>query len=183
MPRERNSPKAAAKPARLLPRQATCLEIVSEIDRLTGRNTIDAVYRDKVISDRSRYYEIGSTGKKPEVQIIYTLLGFELKIGRRRLLCPDLATARYLSVFANIGCEKIAVPYDITRVSRIADELESIWRQMLLLVDQLTAGRSPRLRSIVMKSLKQGLNRKINEMGPGDKFPQFSPPKKRRLLR
>ena len=53
------------------------------------------------------------------------MLGIELKVANRRLLCPDLATARYLSVFARLGCDVIAVPYDITQISRIADELES----------------------------------------------------------
>jgi hypothetical protein len=28
---------------------------------------------------------------------------------------PDLATARYLAIFARVGCQAVAVPYDITK--------------------------------------------------------------------
>jgi hypothetical protein len=54
----------------------------------------------------------------------------ELKVGRQRMLCPDLATARYLAVFARLGAKAIAIPYDITKISQIADELESSWHRM-----------------------------------------------------
>ena len=80
------------------------------------------------------------TSKRPSpsarVEIQHTLLGVELKLGRKRLLCPDLATARYLSVFARLGCQDVALPYDITKISQLADELESSWYRMLLLAEQ-----------------------------------------------
>ena len=52
----------------------------------------------------------------------------------------------YLSVFARAGCEEVAVPYDITRVSLFADELESSWHRMLLLADHEAAQRTDSLR-------------------------------------
>ncbi len=86
----------------------------------------------------SAHAPITSIPSSPPVRVViqHTLLGVELKLGRKRLLCPDLATARYLSVFARIGCQDVAVPYDITKISHLADELESSWYRMLLLADQ-----------------------------------------------
>jgi hypothetical protein len=90
---------------------------------------------------------------------MHTLFGIELLVGKRRLICPDLATARYLSVFARLGCQQVAVPYDITRISRIADQLESAWHQMMLLVDHLAG--TGRLRAAAKRELIEGLQREI----------------------
>src|SRR5687768_3983850 len=79
------------------------------------------IYSERILKMRTRSYTFGAVNRKPRVDIQHTLLGVELKVGQRRLLCPDLATARYLSVFARAGCEEVAVPYDITRVSLLAD--------------------------------------------------------------
>ena len=80
--------------------------------------------------------------------MLHTLLGIELKIGNRALLCPDLATARYLAVFAQAGCEVIAMSFDITQISWILDELGSRWHRMMLLMDHFTEDRSERLRCV-----------------------------------
>src|ERR671913_2114581 len=96
------------------------------------------IYRNRVLQMRTRSYHFGALPKKPVCLIQHTLLGIELKVGRRRMLCPDLATARYLSVFARIGCKAVAIPYDITRISHVADELESSWYRILLLAEEST---------------------------------------------
>src|SRR6185436_620592 len=90
----------------------------------------------------TRSYHFEKLSASARVVIQHTLLGVELKVGRRRMLCPDLATARYLSVFARIGSNDVAVPYDITKISQIADELESSWYRMLLLVEQEARAKS-----------------------------------------
>ncbi len=93
------------------------------------------IYTQRILKTRTRSYSFGVLQRKPRVEIQHTLLGVELKVGRRRLSCPDLATARYLSVFARASCKGVAIPYDITRISRLADELESSWQRMLLLAN------------------------------------------------
>src|ERR1051325_8638964 len=110
-------------------------DIAAEIERQMGDLAIDALYRKRILSQRTRQYELKAGIKSSPVEVLHTLLGIELKIANRRLLCPDLATARYLSVFARLGCETIALPYDITQISRIADELESSWHRMIVLLD------------------------------------------------
>ena len=44
----------------------------------------------------------------------------------------------YLQVFARIGCQEVAIPYDITKISTIADDLESSWQKILLLFESET---------------------------------------------
>jgi hypothetical protein len=155
-------------------------DIVAEILNQLGDQSAAAIYRDKVLSQRTRQYELKAAGKNLAVEILHTLLGIELKIGNRRLLCPDLATARYLSVFARAGCDLIAVPYDITQISRLADELESSWHRMLLLVEHYGVGRSDRLRATVKRKLVEAMGAAVAGLGAGSKFPQFNQKTKQR---
>jgi hypothetical protein len=131
------------------------------------------IYRQRIRTKRTRAYEFAGLRKASRVEIQHTLLGVELKAGRRRLLCPDLATARYLSVFARAGCEHVAVPYDITRISQLADELESSWHRMLLLVDHYCGDRSPALKARVTKLLVNDIRREVTDAGAGALMPEF----------
>jgi hypothetical protein len=149
-------------------------DIVAEIENQLGDQSIAAIYQKQILSQRTRQYELKAPVKKTTVEVLHTLLGIELKIGNRRLLCPDLATARYLAIFAGIGCELIAVPYDITQISRLADELESSWHRMLLLVDHFAVGRSDRLRAVIKRKLIETTRAAILKLGAGAKFPQFN---------
>jgi hypothetical protein len=155
-------------------------DIVIEIASQLGDQSIAAIYRDKILSQRTRQYELKASIKKTTVEILHTLLGIELKIGNRRLLCPDLATARYLSIFARAGCEVVAVPYDITQISRLADELESSWQRMLVLVEHFSVGRTDRLRAVIKRKLIENTRAEIIKLGAGTKFPQFNQKTKQR---
>lgn len=149
-------------------------DIAAEIKKQIGDQSLEAIYRDRVLVQRTRQYELRAPAKSARVEILHTLLGIELKIANRRLLCPDLATARYLSVFARIGCDVIAVPYDITQVSRIADELESSWHRTMLLAEHFTVGRSERLRTNVRVRILKDARTSIASLGAGTKVPQFN---------
>ena len=149
-------------------------DIAAEIARQLGNQTLAMIYREKILSQRTRQYELKAGGKSHRIEVLHTLLGIELKVGNRRLLCPDLATARYLSVFARLGCEIIAVPYDITQISRLADELESSWHRMMLLVEHFAKERGARLLAKVRKRLISDLRTQITESGAGAKIPQFN---------
>lgn len=156
------------------PRAVRAEDIVAEITRQLDDKSIPATYRNKILSQRTRQYELRASAKKLSVEVLHTLLGIELKIGNRRLLCPDLATARYLTVFARVGCEVIAVPYDITQISWIADELESSWHRMMLLIEHFTDDRSERLKNSVRRRLLEQTRTEIVQLGPGAKFPEFN---------
>lgn len=158
-------------------------DISAEVVQQLGDLCITSIYREKVRSQRTRQYELRAPTQNTSVDVLHTLLGIELKIGNRRLLCPDLATARYLSVFARLGCDVIALPYDITQISVIADELEASWHRMILLVDHLTEGRSARLRSMVRRRLIAETRANIASLGAGSRFPEFNSPTRQRAKR
>jgi hypothetical protein len=131
------------------------------------------LYCARILSKRTRSYHFAGLARTARVEIQHTLLGVELKAGRRRLLCPDLATARYLSVFARAGCEHVAVPYDITRISQLADELESSWQRMLLLLDQLARGRAQSFKSRIRRLLLAQIRDEVAAAGAGAAVPEF----------
>lgn len=138
------------------------------------------IYRERIRSKRTRAYHFAGLPKTARVEIQHTLLGVELKAGRRRLLCPDLATARYLAVFARAGCEEVAVPYDITKISQLADELESSWHRMLLLSDHRAAGEAPGFKSRVHRALIGKIRAEIAAAGVGATIPEFKQTTKQR---
>jgi hypothetical protein len=138
------------------------------------------IYRERILKLRTRSYHFDSVNTSARIVIQHTLLGVELKIGRRRLLCPDLATARYLSVFARLGCKDVALPYDITKISHLADELESSWYRMLLLVEQEAKAESARFKARVRGLLLAKIRANIEEAGPGTRVPEFKQTTKQR---
>ena len=156
-------------------------EYAHKIQEQLGETWLPRIYRERILKLRTRSYHFDSVKGRPRVEIQHTLLGVELKIGRRRLLCPDLATARYLSVFARLGCQDVAVPYDITKISHLADELESSWYRMLLLVDQQARAESARFRGRLGGLLLAKIRTEIVEAGAGTRIPEFRQSTKQRL--
>ena len=144
--------------------------LAEQIRSLLNEGWLAHIYREEVLQTRTRSYHFGELSRRAGVEIQHTLLGVELKVGRRRFLCPDLATARYLSVFARVSCKDVAIPYDITQLSRIADELESSWQRMLLLIDNnVPQALRIRIRGLIIAKLRA----EIAEAGAGTAIPEF----------
>lgn len=144
-----------------------------QIQEKLGETWLPRIYRERILRLRTRSYHFETANPKARIVIQHTLLGVELKVGRRRLLCPDLATARYLSVFARVGSSDVAVPYDITKISHIADELESSWYRMLLLVEQEAGKESPKVRGRLRGLLIARIGAEIAAAGAGTRMPEF----------
>jgi hypothetical protein len=142
---------------------------------------LPTVYADKIRSRRTRALHIEIPEKENAPEIIYTLLGVELKVGKRRFACPDLATARYMRVFARVGCGDFAIPYDITKVSVAADELETCWQRALIVLDSMMAGRSPRAIAVVRSRLIRSIRVGLTEIGPGEVMPKFDRETRQRM--
>lgn len=138
------------------------------------------IYAERIRKLRTRAYTFERLSSRSRVEIQHTLLGVELKVGRRRMLCPDLATARYLSVFARAGCKRVAVPYDITKISPLADQLESSWHRMFLLADHLTEGKPDALSSRIRRILITKIRAEVVETGAGPRTPSFKQSTKQR---
>lgn len=141
-----------------------------------GEDSIAEIYRLRVRSDRTRRYDLPPLPRsgQPRVEIMHTLLGIELKIGRRRLSCPDLSTARYLTVFVRLGVAAVALPYDITRLARLADDLESSWFRMMMMaessMDEINYKLTPRL----IRRLIEAQRDEVEVCGPGPVAPRFN---------
>jgi len=154
---------------------------LDQIKTALSDSWLPQLYNDRVLKLRTRAYHFPNLPKNAKVEIQHTLLGTELKAGKQRMLCPDLATARYLSVFARIVCDSVAIPYDITRISLVADALESSWHRMLLVSDEITSGRSPTFRARVRRQLVAKVRDEIEKAGAGPRVPQFKQTTKQRI--
>lgn len=151
----------------------TAEEIAAGVKHELGDAWLPKIYRERIRKLRTRSYNFEGLTHKTRVEIHHTLLGVELKVGRKRLLCPDLATARYLAVFARAGCEEVAVPYDITKLSQLADELESSWHRMLLLAEHHAAGKSESVQTRIRRVLVGKISAEILDAGAGTSVPEF----------
>lgn len=151
------------------------MDIAAEIRATLADDWLPTIYEKKIRSQRTRSYKLNIPKKENRADIQYTLLGIELKVGRKRFACPDLATARYLRVFARLGCNEIAVPYDITKISPAADEAETSWQRSLVLLQKL-AGEDGAVRSSLVKAIRN----EIVKIGPGDAMPLFDRDTKQR---
>lgn len=161
--------------------QVSLLRCVEEVKEALAEMWLPRIYRERILTLRTRSHQLDAPSKANSVQVQHTLLGVELKVGRRRMLCPDLATARYLAVFARVGCAGgVAVPYDITKISSLADELESGWHRMLLLIERAAATRHAAFRSRARTLLIADAREEITEAGAGTAIPQFNQNTKQR---
>lgn len=151
----------------------TAEEYAARVKAELGDAWLPNIYRDRIRQLRTRSYTLPTATPKTPVEIHHTLLGVELKAGRKRLLCPDLATARYLSVFARAGCEHVALPYDITRISQLADEIESSWHRMFLLAEHKAREESEPFKSRMRRLLISKIRSEIVDAGAGSSIPEF----------
>src|SRR6266436_8889358 len=165
-------------------RERSADNLLIEIENAMGESWLPRIYRERILNLRTRSYVFAGAAKQrakestPEIQ--HTLLGIELKVGHKRMLCPDLATARYLAIFARAGCAAVAIPYDITRISHLADELDSSWHRMLLLADRLIGDRPEAFATRIRGLLIGRVRDEISAAGAGTRIPEFKQSTKER---
>jgi hypothetical protein len=80
------------------------------------------LYRQKVLSQPARTIRL--LGRKNPASILNTLLGYEVQSAYKRIQCPDLATARFIRLFSELGCHSIQLPYDPTHTAELIPEFE-----------------------------------------------------------
>lgn len=110
---------------------------------------IRQIYCLDVGSARTR--DVTLLGRKCDARIIQTFLGWEVKMGRKRVTCPDLVSARYVQLFACLGMKSVRIPYDPTRTRLILDGLEPCIERIRLIVEQESSStdrRRKRLRDV-----------------------------------
>ncbi len=153
---------------------------VAEIRNAIGDSWIPQIYADRVRPLRTRAFEMDIAERESSPEIMDTLLGCELKAGRVRVQCPTRPVARYLAVFARLGCRKVAVPYDITQIPELADEFERAWtvteRQLALAAAGLSPQSAGRLRAALIREMRT----EIAKIGSGELMPLFDTSTKQR---
>jgi hypothetical protein len=147
---------------------------------LKTANELVAIYSQKIRTLRTRSCMLEIPERENDVRIHHTLLGIELQIGRRRFSCPDLATARYMRVFARLGCREFAIPYDITKISTLADELETAWQRSLLILETESADSTERQRKQHRGRVFKSVRSELAQIGPGERMPEFNQSTKQR---
>ncbi len=156
------------------------MEIATDIREKLSAEWLPEIYRSKVRTQRTRAHRLEIAKRENRAIIQHTLLGVELKVGNQRFSCPDLSTARYLQIFARLGCQAVAVPYDITKISTLADELESAWQKILLLFDETAKDKTSSVRGRMRSSLIKEIRQEIEEIGAGSLMPEFKQSTKQR---
>lgn len=149
-------------------------------EKLPEEEWLPSIYKKKVRAGRTRAYKLLIPKRENRAAILHTLLGIELKVGNRRISCPDLSTARYLQIFARLGCREVAVPYDITKISTLADELESSRHKALLLWKAATKKKSPQVKGKLRANLIKTIRNEIKDIGAGAPMPEFNQNTKQR---
>ena len=157
------------------------MEIAAEIKETLGDEWLPAIYREKVRTQRTRAHQLEIARRENRAVIQHTLLGIELKVGNKRFACPDLSTARYLQVFARLGCQEVAVLYDISKISTLADELESSWHKSLLLLEEAAKTKTPSVKGRMRSALIKEMRDEIAEIGAGSLMPEFKQSTKQRF--
>ncbi len=156
------------------------MEIAGEIKARLGDEWLPTIYREKVRTQRTRAHRLEVARRENRALIQHTLLGIELKVGNKRFACPDLSTARYLQIFARFGCQEVAVPYDITKISTLADELESSWHKSLLLLEAAVKDKTPSVKGRMRGALIKEMRDEIEKIGAGSLMPEFKQTTKQR---
>lgn len=156
------------------------MDLTDEIKTSLAEEWLPAIYAAKVRPGRTRAVHIDVPTRENIAEIQYTLLGIELKVGKRRFACPDLATARYMRVFARIGVLDFAVPYDITKISPLADELETAWQRAGILIGELTRKDTDQTKKRARTKLVKAMRTEIEEAGAGAAMPEFNRETKQR---
>ncbi len=156
------------------------MDVASEIKEKLSAEWLPEIYRAKVRSQRTRSFKLEIPKRENRATVQHTLLGVELKVGSLRISCPDFSTARYLQIFARFGCQSVAVPYDITKISSLADELESSWQKSLLLLDEAAKDKTSQTRGRMRSNLIKQMRQEIEEIGAGSLMPEFKQSTKQR---
>jgi len=123
-----------------------------------GKSLVD-IYREEVLPVKSRTIHL--LGRKSTVRIQETLLGYEIKASYKRIHCPDLATARYLKLFSEVGCRSIHLPYDPTVTEALLPRLEAAWSEILTGIRQLFP-RDPALQAYVTRKICRHLREELS---------------------
>ena len=133
-----------------------------------GPGSIVEIYRTRVIPIKTRTIKL--FGRKSSPRIITTLLGYEVQTAYKRVHCPDMATARYLKLFTEIGCHTIRLPYDPTVTAELLPSLEACLAGLKQGVRDLFPEQGA-TRTYVMRRVIQHIRQRLAALRPPEEPP------------
>jgi len=135
------------------------VKILRAIEECSGLPAgIVSIYRANVLPFQTRTIRL--LGRKNSATIIYSLLGYEVVTGYKRIQCPDHVTARYIRLFSEIGCRSVKLPYDPTVTAQLIPQLESALEKIKQTVREIFPGNL-RLQSYVIRHIYSIIRRDI----------------------
>lgn len=156
------------------------MDKIAVIRQELGERWIPEIYLNNVRPLRTRSFEMDISERENTTEIFETLLGWELRVGNRRFACPTLETARYLQIFARLGCRNFAVPYDITAIPPLTELLESAWLETERSMSLHLSGGSPQMNGKQRARLIRAMREEIAKAGAGELMPLFNKSTKQR---
>ncbi len=125
-------------------------------------------YGEEVLSERTRVVSL--PGRKCEPRILNTFLGFELQVAQKRITCPDMSTARYLRIFAEVGMPSVRAPYDPSLTTCVLPQLEQALRKIkdLLLEENLDRKQHQSKLRNIYRNIRENLKWAEKETSEGD---------------
>jgi type I restriction enzyme M protein len=96
------------------------------LDRI-GEDNLATFYKHRIAAVPC--YSLDLPKPEKPIKIENSLFGWRLKIGKKTIDCPNEAQARYLRVFAEMGCDQTLVPKDDAYLSSIVNQWESLFEK------------------------------------------------------
>ena len=112
-------------------------------------------------------------GRRCKPEIVTTFLGYEIIASNKRILCPDMVTARYLRMFAEVGLKEVVIPYDVTKTQECLPDLEEAFGELKTIVDFFTdqiVGRSEQAK--FLNSVHRSIRAAVIKMSPAREAPR-----------
>ncbi len=156
------------------------MDQIAVIRQELGERWIPELYQAKIRPLRTRSFEMDISERENITEILETLLGWELRVGKRRFACPTLETARYLQIFSRLGCRNFAVPYDITAIPPLTELLESAWLGTERSISLHLSAGTPQMKGKWRAKLIRTIREEIAKAGAGELMPLFNRPTKQR---
>jgi hypothetical protein len=92
-----------------------------------GEDNLAIFYKDRIAAVPCYSFDLPKS--EEPIKIENSLFGWRLKIGRKTIDCSSEAQARYLRVFAEMGCDQTLVPKDDAYLSSIVNQWESLFEK------------------------------------------------------
>ena len=102
------------------------LLVQNVLDRI-GEDNLATFYKDRIATVPC--YSLDLPKPEEPIEIENLLFGWRLKIGKKAIDCSSEAQARYLRVFAEMGCDQTLVPKDDDYLSSIVNQWESLFEK------------------------------------------------------